>query len=491
MTSPATTSQRRSTNFVWVAATLVLVVGVVAVFMFVLPALHGSGGAATIDYATEQGVGSTAGTVNSPLRITLNMPNTVQDSTVNTATVQLLDSSGNPAYYGDQPAQPFPLQAQYQAGVWAFNGSMPTKPGTYHPHVQLNYRDNGGSGASTAPQALDFPDKPVQATAESAPLTSGFIFERDSNIWILSTDIKRERQLTFFNTAAEFANDASWSPDGKTIVFAHTPQTAMTQLPAGDLWTMHADGSGAKLLLAHGDNESLYDPSYSPDGKYVYFTAEKLDMASTNYDATGQPVGERNIDRYEIATEQRTQWKSSAHLPVWSGSSDAIVYLGDQAAAGSDPNATAGSAMVRAAASGGPATVLADNTTFTAFYGPAFSPDNTRVAFAAIEVPPSGSVNNPVQSFFKWLLFQPDTAYAHGLPWDVYLVGADGKSKAIRLTSMQEDQPHPAWLGNSTIAFMGVTGLYKLQIGVDGNPLGKPTKVHDGASHGGLSWHAP
>jgi hypothetical protein len=56
---------------------------------------------------------------------------------------------------------------------------------------------------------------------------------------------------------------------------------------------------------------------------------------------------------------------------------------------------------------------------------------------------------------------------------------------------MNEDQPHPVWLDNSTIAFMGTTGLYKLTIGSDGKPTGAPVKIHDGAPHGGLTLHAP
>jgi hypothetical protein len=56
---------------------------------------------------------------------------------------------------------------------------------------------------------------------------------------------------------------------------------------------------------------------------------------------------------------------------------------------------------------------------------------------------------------------------------------------------MSEDQPHPTWIDDSTIAFMGIGGLYRLQLGPDGNPLGKPQKIHEGAPHGGLTWHGP
>jgi hypothetical protein len=78
-------------------------------------------------------------------------------------------------------------------------------------------------------------------------------------------------------------------------------------------------------------------------------------------------------------------------------------------------------------------------------------------------------------------------ASAHGLPWDVFLVPSAGGTP-VRLTQLNEDQPHAVWLDNSTIAFMGTTGLYKLSINANGQPTGQPTKIHDGAPHGGLTW---
>ena len=79
------------------------------------------------------------------------------------------------------------------------------------------------------------------------------------------------------------------------------------------------------------------------------------------------------------------------------------------------------------------------------------------------------------------------TASAHGNPWDLFLVPVAG-GNSIRLTKLNEDQPHPVWLDNSTIAFMGTTGLYKLSINAGGQAAGQPTKIHDGAPHGGLTW---
>ncbi len=78
----------------------------------------------------------------------------------------------------------------------------------------------------------------------------------------------------------------------------------------------------------------------------------------------------------------------------------------------------------------------------------------------------------------------------HGLPWELFLVSANG-GEVTQLTKLNEDQPTPAWLDNSTLAFMGSTGLYKLGIDASGKPVGTPQKIHAGAPHGGISWHAP
>jgi hypothetical protein len=81
----------------------------------------------------------------------------------------------------------------------------------------------------------------------------------------------------------------------------------------------------------------------------------------------------------------------------------------------------------------------------------------------------------------------PQRADAHDLPWDVYQV-LTGGGEITRLTSLEEDEPYPIWLDNTTIAFMGAGGLYKLDLNTDG---GTPQRLYPGAPHGGLSWHSP
>jgi Tol biopolymer transport system component len=154
--------------------------------------------------------------------------------------------------------------------------------------------------------------------------------------------------------------------------------------------------------------------------------------------------------------------------------------------------------LMKASEDGKSPVVLADETQFQLMYSPRMSPDGKWVAFAAINVPPLNStLPTPTSTsgggpfdLLGWLGLAPRNAQAHGLPWDVYLVPSAG-GEPIRLTKLDEDQPVPTWLDNSTIAFMGTQGLFKISIDGNGNPQGNPVKLHDGAPHGGLSWRGP
>ena len=58
-----------------------------------------------------------------------------------------------------------------------------------------------------------------------------------------------------------------WSPDGSTIVFARSDRSRE------DLWTVQADGTGARRLVACEDGcRSLDDPDWSPDGRTVLYS---------------------------------------------------------------------------------------------------------------------------------------------------------------------------------------------------------------------------
>jgi hypothetical protein len=191
----------------------------------------------------------------------------------------------------------------------------------------------------------------------------------------------------------------------------------------------------------------------------------------------------RRIDSLDLASGTRSQVLPAAQMPACGPGSD-MVYLEDVPAR--DVGGAPGQRLARMPDGATQSSVLVDHNTFPKLYAPHVSPDGKWVAFAAMNVPgPSSTRFDP----FAWLLGS-GTARAHDLPWDIYLVPAAG-GEVTRLTTMNEDEPYPTWLDNSTLAFMGATGLYKLPITPDGKPAAEAEHQHPGAPHGGLSWHAP
>jgi Tol biopolymer transport system component len=95
--------------------------------------------------------------------------------------------------------------------------------------------------------------------AISCSLTGG----NDSRVYIVPVAGGTPRQVT----EHPFSYFHSWSPDGKTIVFAR-PHPG-----GGDFFSISVDGGPeTRLTTSTGISD---DPDYSPDGRYIYFNSDR------------------------------------------------------------------------------------------------------------------------------------------------------------------------------------------------------------------------
>ncbi|HEY4593050.1 MAG TPA: amidohydrolase, partial [Thermoanaerobaculia bacterium] len=92
------------------------------------------------------------------------------------------------------------------------------------------------------------------------------------NIWIVDRDGSHPRQVT--KESFRLLNSPAWSPDGQYIV-ARKHFTAQRSLGAGEMWLYHrSGGDGLQLTKRPNDQKDAGEPTFSPDGRYLYFSQD-------------------------------------------------------------------------------------------------------------------------------------------------------------------------------------------------------------------------
>jgi Tol biopolymer transport system component len=169
------------------------------------------------------------------------------------------------------------------------------------------------------------------------------------NIWIApDQDASRARQITTGERGEDGARGLVWTPDNKIVyrsVASGSPQ----------LWIMDADGAGNRQLSV--DTRHNFDPTISPDGRYLVWSGNRTDI--------------RHIWRMELGGSGLTQLTNGdgEWFPQYTPDGKWLVYQ----AMGSGSNDRE---VWKAPAGGGAPIQLTDKPA----YAPAVSPDGKLIA---------------------------------------------------------------------------------------------------------------
>lgn len=259
--------------------------------------------------------------------------------------------------------------------------------------------------------------------------------------------------------------DPAISPDGKRI--AYSLQGPARTLADGsldfgsDIHVLNSDGKDDRQLVSHQRvAEFLRTPAWLSDSELLYTYRGR--------DATG--LSDFRIEKLDLKTLQSTRVIANGIDPVLSRDRRQIAFVEVDPKTDIETLFVAGSDLKDRKA-------LVDSRSSLALFSAAvFSPDGTRIAFAAVDLTsplPGGALLPTGLGFFA----------AHPFAQDVWIVNIDG-SGLHRAAELAENMPSLTWAGDSTTLYvLGPGALWKVD-----TKSARAEKVGPGIPLGQIIW---
>lgn len=298
---------------------------------------------------------------------------------------------------------------------------------------------------------------------------------KDGDLWVYDLASHQQTKITQLPSAGAAVTGATWSPDGQQVVYAQFWRRPNERSSGADLMISNADGSNARIFAERDAAGTILEtPVWMPSGR-VYYTIRRIDNGRESLTIMRQTEGgepEAVLD--------------NAYDPAPSPDESTLIYVRS--------TQTGQELRKKSMAEPGDGCQLLSDQVFQYLSLPRISPDGTRVALGGSGEPnmgPSGCGGDPRSAapaaapsgLDLGALLQPDTAYAHGLPADVYSLNLDG-SDMKRIADIKDDDPTVAWSPDGAkLSIFGVAALFLV------DAKGGPTqKLTDQGGYGGLSW---
>ncbi len=257
----------------------------------------------------------------------------------------------------------------------------------------------------------------------------------------------KERLLVGTREGA-YVNGVAVSPDNKRLAFVLQPPASTNdkgEIDFGaDLWVSNRDGSDRKEVIPHASNgEFIFDPTWTPDSQRLVYVVR-------GRDEIGEP--DFRLESFDMASGTRTRLLQNAVDAGLAPDGKTVAYVYYDAAS-SDPEVFL---LGQLGSKDPPKVLVPGDSGIVLIQSPVFSPDGTRIAFAASSLFTMAPTPRPGGLFAS-------VAYPmHPTLQDVWLINTDGTGLK-RLSEIVESQPSVDWSDDGKYIYaLGGGGFWKV-----------------------------
>jgi len=232
-------------------------------------------------------------------------------------------------------------------------------------------------------------------------------------------DLATGKGATVFQAPSNgFIYFASVSPDGKALIMAYSPPPGTDLSGHQELYSLPLDGSAPPQLLfmPPTPNDEYFQPEWSADGKYLYFTHVNF-QAPPTMPKQHYPIYE--VERMAYPAGQPQKLADQAYWPRLSGDAAHLAYVSLDPLTGKNnlyvANADGSNPQNLSQASQGMSDIID---------APIFSADNGSILFSAVVQQQSAA-----PGWFERLL-GVSVASAHTVPSDWWSIPLSGGTPA-------------------------------------------------------------
>jgi dipeptidyl aminopeptidase/acylaminoacyl peptidase len=142
----------------------------------------------------------------------------------------------------------------------------------------------------------------------------------NSDIWVVDANTP-DKGLTKITQNPGGDSSPAWSPDGRTIVHTSVIDTSAIWYATNKLSVSAADGSGDTKVYMDGLDRNISDPTYSEDGKTIWFLLEdrgESQLASVNADGKNLRrviSGDLSIRSFDLENDMIATLQSTVDRP--------------------------------------------------------------------------------------------------------------------------------------------------------------------------------